>query len=109
MIHVLIYRVGKPPVLEEIDGNLPTLQAIVGGYIEVVPLFPRHVLVCNEEGKLRGLRHNRFVPVLDDVIVGDFFVGAIADSDFVSIDDAAADVARGMIFGLVRALEVNNV
>lgn len=39
--------------------TLKELQDYVGGYIEVHPL-PRHdqVLVCNEEGRLMGLRAN---------------------------------------------------
>lgn len=44
-------------MLEErdIDNTLEAMQEIVGGYIEVVPLSDRLLVVCNEEGKLMGL------------------------------------------------------
>ena len=36
------------------DFKLEELQAIVGGYIEVLPINNKEVLVCDEEGKLKG-------------------------------------------------------
>lgn len=38
-----------------IENELPALQQWVGGYIEIVPLAAELAVVCNEEGKLRGL------------------------------------------------------
>jgi hypothetical protein len=44
--------------------GLSKLQNLVGGYIEVVPFFDSYegqpcVAVCNEEGRIRGMRLNR--------------------------------------------------
>ena len=55
----------------EIDGELTTLQDIVGGYIEAVPLG-EHIIICNEEGKLLGLEPN--IRCMFDTIVGTIIV-----------------------------------
>ena len=39
----------------EIENTLEALQREVGGYIEVVNLGDNYVLICDEEGKLKGL------------------------------------------------------
>jgi len=71
----------KAPTLEE-------LQEIVGGYIELVPLFENFgdkgcVAFCNEEGKLNGLPINRVATLawatggghmVSDVLVGDVVI-----------------------------------
>ena len=41
------------------DFSLEELQAIVGGYIEVVGLRDGRLIVCDEEGKLKGKEHNQ--------------------------------------------------
>ena len=72
-MQVLVCRVGQEPVLADVDpDNLTALQALVGGYLEAVPLTDTYVLVCNEEGRLRGLSPN--VVTARGVIVGDVFV-----------------------------------
>ena len=43
-----------------IPNTLKALQEAVGGYIETVTLDNGLVLICNEEGKLRGMQHNIF-------------------------------------------------
>jgi uncharacterized protein DUF3846 len=64
---------GKKFTLEE-------LQALVGGYIESVPHLPGGLsreadMICNEEGKLIGLRFNATASALaQQNIVGDVVV-----------------------------------
>ena len=41
-----------------ISDSLENLQRTVGGYIETVPLSEDTVIICNEEGRLRGLEPN---------------------------------------------------
>lgn len=41
-----------------IDNSLEALQDYVHGYIETVTLFADACIVCNEEGRIRGLPHN---------------------------------------------------
>ena len=42
----------------EIGKELEDLQKEVGGYIEYVPFVPGVVILCNEEGLLRGMPYN---------------------------------------------------
>jgi len=64
--------------------TLEELQAIVGGYIQMVDLADGRVMVLNEEGKLKDLPYNWqatnlfnagvrvwFVPIAGDVLVCD--------------------------------------
>ena len=53
-----------------IPNTLQELQAIVGGRIEAVRFASDCVIICNEEGKLRGMAPNMF-------IMGEMFVGPI--------------------------------
>ena len=58
----------------EIDGELSTLQEIVEGYIEILPLG-KHLLICNEDGKSMRLdpniNYNMFDTIVGTIIVCD--------------------------------------
>lgn len=53
-IWAVICDPGKPPRLESIQNDLPTLQALVGGYIETVTLADDLIAIVDEEGMLKG-------------------------------------------------------
>lgn len=85
---------GKSAVLTEIDGSLKSMQAVVRGLIEVIPMFDGDVvLVCNEEGKLQGLAPNRpvYLPGDDkpyDIIYGTFFLCSVnEDGDMLELPE----------------------
>lgn len=87
---------GKAPERIDIDNTLEALQNAVGGYIEVIyPDERRPVgLICNEEGKCRGLELNRALyqngkPY--DIIAGTFLVVGLSAEDFTDLreEDAA--------------------
>jgi hypothetical protein len=67
---------------------LKELQKIVGGYIQLVQLTDKTILVLNEEGKLENLPLNvrateifrKNFPLSDDTIVGD---ALITESKFI--------------------------
>lgn len=42
----------------EVENTLKALQEVVGGHIEVVTLATDLAIICNEEGRLRGLPYN---------------------------------------------------
>lgn len=73
----------------EIENTLEAKQHIVGGYIECV--YPENdnsvVFVCNEEGKINGMRLNRNIGY--DIIAGPFLIlGDDYDNgDFKSLTD----------------------
>lgn len=58
----------------EIENTLEAKQHLVGGYIECVylPNDNNVVLICNEEGKINGLRLNRDIG--HDIISGPFLI-----------------------------------
>ena len=93
---VVVVEPFKKPYAKEIDGSLESMQNIVDGWIETCspPLHDDDALIiCNEEGKIRGLTPNRKLHfedgVLYDVICGTFFiVNAPPDEeDFASLTD----------------------
>lgn len=94
-ITVLLVEPGKYPREIKIENTLKAMQDIVGGYIERSMMFDDDVaVICNEEGKIKGLLLNRAIYGQDekviDVIAGTFFLCyAPADSDsFLSMPKA---------------------
>lgn len=78
-LSILLVEPGKCPKVIEIENTLEAMQNIVGGNIEVYEPFDDEVaIVCNEEGKVKGLPLNRAVysnrGELVDIIAGTFFV-----------------------------------
>ena len=57
---ILVVEPLTPPYVKNIDGNLESMQKIVGGLIQAIYPFdyPEIALVCNEEGKLNNLPLN---------------------------------------------------
>ena len=95
-IKVLFVPVGKSPEVKTIVNELKPMQELVDGYIEVLGVDMSCSIVCNEEGKLLGLRPNRIamrngMPI--DVIAGDFFITADnpETGDFISLTDEQID------------------
>lgn len=43
------------PYVDHIEPTLETLQTIVGGYVEAVPITTDAYVLCNEEGLINGL------------------------------------------------------
>ena len=91
---ILVIEPEKHPEEREVPDNLEEMQKLVGGYIQAIyPFEDRVALVCNDEGKLRGLPLNRALRDKDgeiyDAISGTFFLcAAPADSDnFQSLTD----------------------
>lgn len=78
-ISVLLVQPGKYPKMIEIEDSLEAMQKVVDGYIEeYMPFTDDVAIVCNEEGKMRGLPLNRAITDENgyplDIIAGDFFV-----------------------------------
>ena len=73
----------------EIDNTLEAKQELVGGYIECVylPNDDNVVLICNEEGKINGMKLNRDIG--HDIIAGPFLIlgDDYENGDFKSLTD----------------------
>ena len=77
---------GAQPEIIEVDNTLKALQAEVDGYIETVTIASDVVVICNEEGVLRGLPYNcRFVGV--DFVGTVLIVGTKGD-EFCDVPEA---------------------
>lgn len=86
MIKIVVVEPNKSPYVTEIENELHALQSIVDGYIETILARSDIILVCNEEGKLIGLPHNRTIH--GEPIVGTFFLTASNyDGEFISLTD----------------------
>ena len=95
MIKVLVKEPNKPAVLKEIDGDLKSMQAIVDGYIQVLPINanPDILLICNEEGKLEGLDVN--FRLKRDLIVGTvFFARGDDEGEIIGLKDGDLEIIQ---------------
>ena len=82
----------KAPERIELNGSLESMQEFVGGTIQAVYPFPDPVaIVCNDEGKLMGLEHNRALRDEDgnvyDILCGPFFICGLGDKNFASLPE----------------------
>lgn len=77
---------GAQPEIIEVDNTLKALQAEVDGYIETVTIASGVVVICNEEGVLRGMPYNcRFVGV---DFVGTILVVGRNKDEFCDVPEA---------------------
>ena len=85
-ILVVEIKPGEHPKTSYLGTSLNDLQNAVGGYIELASMGDGCHILCNEEGKLRGLEPNRIYG--NDVIVGVMYITRVDDEgDFVSLSD----------------------
>lgn len=94
-IRVIMLEPSKRARITMIDGELKSMQAIVGGSIEVVyPFLDPVGIVCNESGKLERLPLNRGLRTPDgemyDILAGTAFIIGLDDEGFTSLSDAQA-------------------
>lgn len=73
-IKCLLVKPYELPKEIEIDNTLEAKQKLVGGYIEQAFLSKDDsvVLICNEEGKINGMKPNRNIG--HDIIFGPFLI-----------------------------------
>jgi hypothetical protein len=83
-ILVVIKEPGKEPRVEPVfENTLKNFQKTVGGYIETVTLASDLIIVCDEEGRLKGKPHNCKVANVD--FVGTVIAVGSNGDDFTSI------------------------
>ena len=93
-LKVLYIEPMKTPKIVEIDGDLESMQNLVGGYIEeYMPFEDEVAIVCNDEGKINGLEPNRGIfdkeGELQDIICGSFFIcyAPVESEKYLSLPD----------------------
>jgi hypothetical protein len=89
-IKVIIKEPYKEAVVSEIVDDLTTLRKIIGGYLEVVP-FPTVKgvdIILDEEGKIKKLAGNFFIPHFKDCVVGTAIICSHTnDGEFASLSE----------------------
>lgn len=85
---VVMVEPHKAPYVTKIDDELSALQKAVGGYIEVVGNGYGTLIICNEEGKLKGLEGNRRIRDGASVIADTFFVVGDNGENFRSLTES---------------------
>lgn len=92
-IRIITKKPHEPPELRWADNSLRAFQIIIGGYIKTVPLpeVPGTVLICNEEGKIRGLENN--IDISADTIVGPVAVVGDDGEEFRSLTEEELSAA----------------
>ena len=82
-IKVIVKRPDSIPYSTHISNSLENIQKTVDGYIETVTLSSACVVICNEEGMLRGLPYNCNICGID--FVGTIVFARINGDEFSDI------------------------
>ena len=83
-ILVVIKEPGQAPRVEPLfDNTLEAFQKAVGGYIETVTITEDLIIICNEEGRFKGLPFN--VEVAGVGFVGTVIAVGAKDDEFASL------------------------
>lgn len=108
--YAIVIPVDKSAILLRCDDGgtleLQTLQDLVEGYIETVPVMPcvargmepgvKPVLIVNEEGKLRQLPLNIVASIMadlmDDEIAGNAVLMCARDDELIGFNREAAEI-----------------
>lgn len=67
-MRVLIANPGEPAQVADLDPGLESLQAVVGGWIELWAVDGAANFLCNDEGRIMGLPFNRDVTLSDGTV-----------------------------------------
>lgn len=98
-MNVIIKRVGclpQPATIPEDANVLRWLQQAVDGYIEAVTIFDKLVVICNEEGRLRGLPYN--CDIFAHRFVGDLVFVGVDGEEFTDVPEGALEVVDQLIY-----------
>jgi len=82
--------------MTNISNSLKNLQNTVGGYIETVTIATDLVIICNEEGRIRGLPFN--CSICGHQFYGDLIFCGVDGDEFSDIPLTFADFKR-IFFG----------
>ena len=86
-MRVLFKDVGNPVRSMVIPNELGVMQQLVDGYIEIITLLDDLVIICNDEGRINGMKKNFRIDALNDFVFGPaLFVGADGE-EFCSIKE----------------------
>ncbi len=99
-INVLIREPGKEARIEEIEDDWKTYSEIMGGgFIETVamPGIKGVRAIIDDEGKLKSLAPNIYLPEYDDLLVGTAIFVTTKGENFAGLDDAQIEKVKAYI------------
>ena len=86
LLRVVAKEPDKPAYEARVANNLRALQQAVRGYIETFTLDKNAVVICNEEGKPKGMEENCVIN--NQLFVGTIFIaGRTHNGDFCSLTE----------------------
>lgn len=88
LMSVVYVEPNRKPFVSEIEHTLESEQKAVGGLIELVYNDDETAIVCNEEGKLKGMEGNRRIGNGSSIIAGPFFIVGLTEGDFRSLTES---------------------
>lgn len=98
-MRVIVKEPAQSPVQITIDGSLESLQHLVGGHIEHVKFTDNIGILVDEEGKLKDLAPNFFLPSIRDELAGTVVFVGEAGEEFTDVPDEEARL-------IMRAFEI---
>ena len=93
-IKILACPVDREPYITNISNTLENMQRFVGGYIETVTVLknPQVILICDEEGVLKGRAVNPSIPDLAEH--GGWAPGIVGDCSFAEWTEKSLQTFR---------------
>ena len=89
-MRVVIVEPGQYPRIEDIDLTLEKEQEIVGGLIDAIYPWKEQVcIICNDEGRILNLPHNRCVKQYGP-ICGNFIIAGSSAENFCGLTEEQA-------------------
>ena len=91
-MNVLMYKVGQPPEVIDVEYELHAMQELIDGYLQVLGIGEGFILVADEEGVLKNKPVNRVLKLngFNTTIQGDFFICKAEGENFAGITDQEA-------------------
>lgn len=87
---VVTKKPNEKPLIVEIKNELSELQRIVKGHIEIVQLAPKIVVICDDEGKLKGYEPNLKYGL--DILVGTVIFAGVEGEELKSLNDEQIEI-----------------
>ena len=94
-MRVIAKAPNEAPIILEMKNTLEELQDAVGGNIEIVSFASDACIICNEEGRLRGLPFNCRLLGID--FVGPILIVGVDGDEFTNLYEP--EVVARLLFG----------
>ena len=97
-----------------IENKLEALQQTVGGLIECFDISENTTIICNEEGKINGMKPNRAIRTegqIIDIIAGNMFVvNSNYEGEFCSLtDEQISEISEKFYYPEIHFMHNDNL